>query len=255
MIRTLIVDDEPPARKKVRHLLRPFADVEIVAEAGTGAEAIAAADRHKPDLILLDIHLPDMDGFGVLEGINDRDARESAVVIFVTAYDEHALAAFNARALDYLLKPVAPDRFEAAIERARKLLAPATAPDASAGAGAGAAPHGRYARRFLVEKQEAAVFVAVDAIAWFEAARNYVLLHTRRETFIMRSTLDAVQDRLDPEQFARVNRSAIVNVDAIQELQPWTNGEYRIRLKDAAATELMWTRRFVSASLQTLLGR
>jgi two-component system LytT family response regulator len=248
MIRALIVDDEPPARKKVRHLLRSFADVEIVAEAGTGAEAVAAADRHKPDLILLDIHLPDMDGFGVLERIADRDARESAVVIFVTAYDEHALAAFNARALDYLLKPVAPDRFEAAIERARKLLAPA----ASA---APAAPAVRYARRFLVEKQESAVFVATDAIAWFEAARNYVLLHTRRETFIMRSTLDAVQDRLDPEQFARVNRSAIVNVDAIQELQPWTNGEYRIILKDAAATELMWTRRFVGASLQTLLGR
>jgi two-component system LytT family response regulator len=241
MIRVLIVDDEPPARKKVRHLLRPFADVEIVAEAGNGADAIAAADRHKPDLILLDIHLPDMDGFGVLERIADRDARESAVVIFVTAYDEHALAAFNARALDYLLKPVAPDRFEAAIERARKLLAPAIAT--------------RYARRFLVEKQEAAVFVATEAIAWFEAARNYVLLHTRRETYIMRSTLDAVQDRLDPEQFARVNRSAIVNVDAIQELQPWTNGEYRIVLKDAAATELMWTRRFVNASLQTLLGR
>jgi two-component system LytT family response regulator len=245
MIRTLIVDDEPPARKKVRHLLRPFADIEIVAEAGTGAEAIAAGDRHKPDLILLDIHLPDMDGFGVLERLADR---ESPVVIFVTAYDEHALAAFNARALDYLLKPVAPDRFEAAIERARKLLAPPTAPDA-------AAKPARYPRRFLVEKQETAVFVATEAIAWFEAARNYVLLHTRRETFIMRSTLDAIQDRLDPEQFARVNRSAIVNVDAIQELQPWTNGEYRIILKDAAATELMWTRRFVSESLQTLLGR
>jgi two-component system LytT family response regulator len=241
MIRVLIVDDEPPARKRVRHLLRPFADLEIVAEAGTGVEAVAAADRHKPELILLDIHLPDMDGFAVLERIADR---ESPVVIFVTAYDEHALAAFKARALDYLLKPVAPDRFDAAIERARKLLAPA-AQEVPA----------RYARRFLVEKQESAVFVAVEAIAWFEAARNYVLLHTRRETFIMRSTLDAVQLRLDPEQFARVNRSAIVNVDAIQELQPWTNGEYRIVLKDAAETELMWTRRFVSASLQTLLGR
>lgn len=238
MIRALIVDDEPPARKKVRHLLRPFADVEVVAEAGTGADAVAAADRHRPDLILLDIQLPDMDGFGVLERIADR---ESPIVIFITAYDEHALAAFGARALDYLLKPVAPDRFDAAIERARKLLAPAARTS--------------YARRFLVEKQESAVFVAVEAIAWFEAARNYVLLHTRRETFIMRATLDAIQGRVDPAQFARVNRSAIVNVDAIQQLQPWTNGEYRIILKDAAGTELMWTRRFVSGSLQTLLGR
>jgi two-component system, LytTR family, response regulator len=239
MIRALIVDDEPPARKKVRHLLRPFADIEIVAEAGTGADAIAAADRHKPDLILLDIHLPDMDGFAVLRGMADP---ESAVVIFVTAYDEHALAAFEARALDYLLKPVAPDRFDAAIERARKLLTPASV-------------EGNYARRFLVERQGAAVFVATEAIAWFEAARNYVVLHTKRDTYIMRSTLEAVQARVDPRQFARVNRSAIVNVDAIHELQPWTNGEYRIILKDAAASELMWTRRFVSASLDALLGR
>src|SRR5262249_46547249 len=161
MIRALIVDDEPPARKKVRHLLRPFADVEIVAEVGTGVDAVAAADRLKPDLILLDIHLPDMDGFGVLERMADP---ESAIVIFVTAYDEHALAAFQARALDYLLKPVAPDRFEAAIDRARRLLArPRDSPSQT-----------RYARRFLVEKQESSVFVAVDAIAWFEAARNYV---------------------------------------------------------------------------------
>ena len=243
MIRALIVDDEPPARKKVRHLLQPFADIEIVAEAGTGADAITAADRLEPDLILLDIHLPDMDGFAVLQGMADP---ESAAVIFVTAYDEHALAAFEARALDYLLKPVAPDRFEAAIERARKLLAPVHAVPAQ--------PQTRYARRFLVERQGASVFVATDAIAWFEAARNYVVLHTRRETFIMRSTLDAVQARVDPQQFARVNRSAIVNVDAIHELKPWTNGEYRIILKDAAASELMWTRRFVSASLEALLG-
>jgi two-component system LytT family response regulator len=242
MIRTLIVDDEPPARKKVRHLLRPFADIEIVAEAGTGADAIAAADRHKPDLILLDIHLPDMNGFAVLEQIADP---ESAAVIFVTAYDEHALAAFEARALDYLLKPVAPDRFDAAIERARKLLA----------ASQERQPHARYARRFLVERQGASVFVAIEAIAWFEAARNYVVLHTKRDSYIMRSTLDAVQGRLDPQQFARVNRSAIVNVDAIHELKPWTNGEYRIILKDAAASELMWTRRFVSGSLDALLGR
>jgi two-component system LytT family response regulator len=240
MIRVLVVDDEPPARKKVRHLLRSYGgDLEIVAEAGTGKDAIAAANAHKPDLILLDIHLPDMDGFAVLERLDDP---ESAAVIFVTAYDEHALAAFDARALDYLLKPVAPDRFDAAIDRARKLLALSPSQ-----------PQRRYARRFLVERQSTSVFVAVEAIAWCESARNYVLLHTKRDTYIMRTTLDAVQTRLDPEQFARVNRSAIVNVEHIQELQPWTNGEYRILLKDA--TELMWTRRFITASLHALLGR
>lgn len=235
MIRVLVVDDEPPARSKIRRLLGPFRDMEIVSEAGTGAQAIAAANEHRPDLILLDIQLPDMTGFDVLERLEDAEA---AVVIFITAYDEHALAAFEARALDYLLKPVAPDRFEAAMERARKLIAPGPV---------------RYARRFLVERPGMARFVPVEAIDWFESARNYVVLHSKGETHIIRSTLEAVQRRLDPEQFARVNRSAVVNVDQIRELQPWTNGEYRILLKDT--TEIMWTRRFVTTSLQAILGR
>jgi two-component system LytT family response regulator len=223
MIRVLLVDDEPPARKRMRHLLRSVSDVEIVGEAGTGSDAISAATAHTPDLILLDIHLPDMDGFEVLTRLPDP---ESVAVIFVTAYDEHALAAFHARALDYLLKPVAPDRFEAALDRARKVLA--RQPE-------------RYARRFLVTLQVRAIFVAVEAVERLESARNYVLLHSGSETYIMRTTLDAVQRRLDPEQFARVNRSAIVNVERIQELRPWTNGEYQIVMK--GGSEVMWTRR------------
>jgi two-component system LytT family response regulator len=236
MIRVLIVDDEPLARKRLRHLLSTYPDFEIVAEAGTGAEAVAAAGEQSPDLILLDIQLPDMNGFGVLERLADR---ESVAVMFVTAYDEHALAAFEARAFDYLLKPVAPDRFEAAIERARMLVKPKP---------------NRHARRFLVERGEASIFVSVEAVDWFESAKNYVLLHVKGETFLMRSTLESVERRLDPEQFARVNRGAVVNVDRIAELQPWTNGEYRIRMKDSNNSEIMWTRRFVTASLKRLLG-
>jgi two-component system LytT family response regulator len=236
MIRVLIVDDEPLARKRLRHLLSVYSDFEIVAEAGTGAEAVAAAGEHSPDLILLDIQLPDMNGFGVLERLADR---EQVAVMFVTAYDEHALAAFEARAFDYLLKPVAPDRFEAAIERARMLVKPKA--------------NSRHARRFLVERGEASIFVSVEAVDWFESAKNYVLLHVKSETFLMRSTLESVERRLDSEQFARVNRSALVNVDRIAELQPWTNGEYRIRMKDSSA-EIMWTRRFVTGSLKRLLG-
>lgn len=234
MIKVLVVDDEPLARKRLRHLLSSYPDFEIVAEAGTGAEAVAAANEQSPDLILLDIQLPDMTGFGVLEHLNDRD---SVAVMFVTAYDEHALAAFQARAFDYLLKPVAADRFEAAIDRARKLVA---------------VRPGRYARRFLVERGEASVFVSVETVDWFESARNYVILHVNVETFVMRTTLESIERRLDPEQFARVNRGAIVNVDRIAELQPWTNGEYRVRMKDSS--EIMWTRRFVGASLKRLLG-
>jgi two-component system LytT family response regulator len=228
MIRVLIADDEPLARKRLRHLLSSYADFEIVAEAGTGADSVTAAGEHHPDLILLDIQLPDMNGLA---------DRESVAVMFVTAYDEHALAAFEARAFDYLLKPVAADRFEAAIERARKLIAPKPA---------------RFSRRFLVERGESSVFVAVEAADWFESARNYVILHAAGECYVMRATLDSVERKLDPEQFARVNRGAIVNVDRIGELQPWTNGEYRIRMKDTS--ELMWTRRFVGASLKRLLG-
>ena len=110
----------------------------------------------------------------------------------------------------------------------------------------------RFSRRFLVERGDTSVFVAVEAADWFESARNYVVLHAGGETFVMRSTLEAIEKKLDPEQFARVNRGAIVNVDRIGELQPWTNGEYRIRMKNAS--ELMWTRRFVGASLKRLLG-
>jgi two-component system LytT family response regulator len=161
--------------------------------------------------------------------------------MFVTAYDEHALAAFEARAFDYPLKPVAADRFEAAVERARKLVSPSTKPSVI-----------RYARRFLVERGEgsSSVFVPVESIDWLESARNYVVLHAG-ETFILRSTLESIARRLDPEQFARVNRGTIVNVDRIVELQPWTNGEYRIRLKDSSET--MWTRRFIGDSLKKLL--
>lgn len=235
MTRVVIVDDEPPARKKLRHLLSAAPDMQIAAEAGSGAEAVTAIQRERPDLLFLDIQLPDMTGFDVLAAL---ESRESLAVIFVTAYDQHALAAFEARALDYLLKPVAPDRFEAALQRARKLLAPAAGVE-------------HFARRFLVERNGAIVFLAVEAVDWFESARNYVLLHAGADTYTIRSTLDAVQQKLDPAQFARVNRSAIVNVDRLKEMHPWTNGEYRILMRDGA--ELMWSRRYVNESLQALL--
>ena len=234
MTRVAIVDDEPPARKKLRHLLSAAPDMEIAAEAGTGAEAITKINSERPDLVFLDIQLPDMTGFDVLAAIPDR---ESLAVIFVTAFDRHALAAFEARALDYLLKPVAPDRFEDALERARKLLRK---------------PAGSFARRFLVERKGAVIFIAVEAVDWFESSRNYVLLHAAAETYTIRATLDSVQRKLDPTQFARVNRSAIVNVERLKEMHPWTNGEYRIVMKDGS--ELMWSRRYVNASLELLLN-
>src|ERR1051326_3008840 len=235
MIRALIVDDEPPARNKLRRLLAPVADIRIVAEAGSGVEAVQAIQKERPDLVFLDIQLPDMTGFDVLAAV---EQRESIAVIFVTAYDQHALAAFEARALDYLLKPVAPDRFDDAVARARKLLQPA-----------GAAVH--FARRFLVERGDTRIFVAVDALDRIESARNYVVLHAGGETYVMRTTLEALHRKLDPAQFARVNRSSIVNVDRVKEMHPWTNGEYRIVMKDAS--ELMWSRRYINASLEALL--
>jgi two-component system LytT family response regulator len=236
MTRVLIVDDEPPARKKLRRLLSEAPDMQVAAEAGTGADAIAAIQREKPDLVLLDIQLPDMTGFDVLAALEDQ---ESLAVIFVTAFDQHALAAFEARALDYLLKPVAPDRFEAALQRARKLL---IKPPTSAA---------RFAKRFLVEQRGSMVFIAVDAVDRLESGRNYVVLHAGADTYTLRATLESMQHKLDPAQFARVNRSAIVNVDRVKELHPWTNGEYRIVMRDGS--ELMWSRRYINASLEALL--
>jgi two-component system LytT family response regulator len=225
MIRVLIVDDEPPARRKVRRFLERDNDIGTIAEAGSGKEALDAIRTFRPDLVLLDVQMPDMDGFAVLEHL---PAPRDFHVVFLTAHDQHALRAFDAEALDYLLKPVDPDRFERVLHRAKQQLRqPASA---------------KFARRLLLEKNGKEFFVPVEKLEWVEADRNYLCLYAGQETYLLRSTLENLARQLDPDQFARISRSELVNLDQIREMQPWFHGERRIVLKNGK--ELTWTRRY-----------
>ncbi|MEP6618801.1 MAG: LytTR family DNA-binding domain-containing protein [bacterium] len=242
-LRILIADDEAPARRKMARLLDAMDDVLVVGEATSGAEAVERIDSLAPDLVLLDIQMPLLDGFDVIATVGV-DAMPA--VVFVTAYDEYALRAFDVRALDYLLKPVVPDRLRDAIERARSQCA--RAPGNSKGVTAQRTADfatliaGRHLRRLLVHDDAGAQLLPVDAIELARAERNYVALHTAAGTFRIRGTIAALAERLDPAAFLRVNRSDIVKLDTIKELQPWSHGDYRIVLRDNTA--LLWSRRF-----------
>jgi two-component system LytT family response regulator len=232
MIRVLIVDDEPPGRRKVRRFLERDPEVAEIREAGSGEEALALLREYAPDLVFLDVQMPGADGFATLAAAPEP---RSFDVIFLTAHEHHALRAFEAEALDYLVKPVDPDRFERALERAKEQVALRRP----------AAPH-RAVKRLLVQKNGREVFLAVEKLDWAESDRNYVQLHAGAETFTIRATLESVADQLDPEQFVRINRSELVNLDRVKEMQPWFHGERRIVMKDGR--ELTWTRRFRAGS-------
>lgn len=235
MMRVLIVDDEPPARRKVRRFLERAPETSEIAEAGSGAEAIQAIRTFDPDLVFLDVQMPDMDGFAVLNAVPPGAFH----VVFLTAHDHHALRAFEAQALDYLLKPVDPERFERALERAWQQVALRRHERAEP------APP-RFRKRLLVEKNGREIFLPVEQLDWAETVRNYLVLHAGSATYTIRGTLDSFARQLDPEQFARINRSELVNLDSVKEMQPWFHGERRIILKDGS--ELTWTRRFRAAS-------
>jgi two-component system LytT family response regulator len=236
MIRVLIADDEPPARRKVRRFLQDDPEIGEIEEAASGAETMAAIERFAPDLIFLDVQMPDMDGFAALEALpGPRDFH----VVFLTAHQQHALRAFAAEALDYLLKPVDPERFERALERAKEQVALHREQRSKT-----EAP--RFLKRILVEKNGREIFLPSERLDWAEADRNYVCLHSGAETYTIRGTLESLARQLDPDQFARISRSELVNLDRVKEMQPWFHGERRIVLKDGR--ELTWTRRFRAAS-------
>jgi two-component system LytT family response regulator len=242
-LRVLIADDEAPARRKLVRLLEAMDDVQVVGEAASGEEAVERIDSLAPDLVLLDIQMPVLDGFDVVATVGV-DAMPP--VVFVTAYDEHALRAFEVRALDYLLKPVAPARLRDAIDRARGQRAPAVADageaEARRRADLATLVGGRHLSRLLVHDSRGAQLLPVDAIELARAERNYIVLHTVRGIFRIRGTVAALAERLDPAAFLRVNRSDIVRLDGIRELQPWSHGDYRVVLRDGSA--LLWSRRY-----------
>ncbi len=240
-LRVLIADDEAPARRRLRRLLDVLSDVEVVGEACSGEEAVSAIAALTPDLVLLDVQMPVLDGFEVVAAIG---ADAMPPVVFVTAYDAHALRAFEVRALDYLLKPVTGARLSDAIDRARQ--ARAAGEQHGDRAGLAALVAGRPLRRLLVHDARGpahgARLLAVEDIHLARADRNHVVFHTPHGTFRLRASIGALAARLDPAAFLRVNRSDIVRLDAIRELQPWSHGEYRVVLRDGSA--LLWSRRY-----------
>jgi two-component system, LytTR family, response regulator len=245
MIRVVLVDDEPPACRKLRHLLAHEADFAIAGQASSGAEAVETINRLQPDLVFLDIQLPDSSGFDVIESLEHPRMQ----VIFVTAYDDFALRAFEVHALDYLLKPVNPDRFAQALRRVRG--APVTSQLDQLVAGLRA--ERSYVRRLLIQENSRSIFLEVDRIDWIEAARNYLCIHSGKNTYILRGSLEALSIKLNPSAFQRINRSQIVNISRISELQSVAHGDAKLRLKDGTA--LRWSRRYRTGSWEELEHR
>jgi two-component system LytT family response regulator len=228
-IKTLIVDDEKPARSRLTLCLRREPDVEIVGIARDGLEAVKQIRALAPDLIFLDVRMPHLDGFGV---INEIGIDAMPATIFVTAYDEHAIKAIESHALDYLLKPFSDERFEAAFAHARKQLAlrSNSLPMPAATAGDGAETRRTYPERIAMRASGRILFLDVNQIDWIEAAGIYVNLHMGDKTHLYRSTLAQTLKRLNPHQFVRLHRSAVVNISRIVELHPRGHGDYTVVL-------------------------
>ncbi|PYR56712.1 MAG: DNA-binding response regulator [Acidobacteria bacterium] len=230
MIRTLIADTDPLARDRLASLLAAERDVEILGQCGDGEEAVAAIGTLKPDLVFLDVQLPRMNGFEVIEAVAPE---HRPLVVFVTAFDGHALRAFEVRALDYLLKPFDRGRFSEALQRARRELEIRANGDIGRRLLALARDEraGRQTDRFLVKSGGRLFVVRTEDIEWIEAAGNYVRLHAGGATHLVRETMASIESRLDPHRFLRIHRSRIVNLQRVQELQPWVNGEYAVILQ------------------------
>ena len=242
MIRALIVDDEPPARRKLRELLGREADFEIVGEAGDGVAAVEAIRAADPDVVFLDIQMPRLDGFGVIAEVG---IEAMPPVVFVTAYDEHAVRAFEVQALDYLLKPFAPSRFQSLLARLRQRIEkkPDDLDERIGRLLATVRPATAALRQILVERGEGRqALLAVGEIDVIRADGNYLSFRSRGEEYRKRGTLRDLEERLDPAQFVRLNRSEIVRLEAVRELQPWFHGDARVLMRDG--TVLTWSRRY-----------
>lgn len=251
-IRALIVDDEPLARERIRTLLKDEPEVEIVGECADGRRAVSTIREWKPDLIFLDVQIPEMDGFEVLKAVGPG---AMPAVIFVTAYDQYALRAFDVHAIDYLLKPFDRQRFHRALRRAKGQISSekhddvnerllALLEDLKGGQ--------KYLERLVIKSGGRVFFLRVDEIDWMEAAGNYVRLHVGKELHLQRETMSALEAKLDPRKFVRIHRSRIVNLERIKELQPWFRGDYQVVLRDG--TKLTLSRGYRDR-LQEVLGK
>ena len=263
-VRTLIVDDERMARKRIRTLLAADADVDVVGECGNGRDAVAAIRERTPDLVFLDVQMPELDGFAVVQAIG---AHRMPVTVFVTAFDQYALKAFEAHALDYLTKPFDRDRFQASLGRAKQQVQLRSASPAPPDAATTLPPtpaspvrdsqlddrlaamlaeferRQRYTDRLIVKSAGHVVFLRVEEIDWIEAAGSYVRLHVGRDAHLLHEGIAALATRLDPGRFARVHRSTIVNLDRVRELQPWFHGDAVAILRDGTKLQVSRTYR------------
>jgi len=231
-IRTVIVDDEPLARELLVNYLKHEPGIEVVGQCANGAEAVAAVHRLQPDLLLLDVQMPDLDGFEVLQHL---DPEAMPVIVFVTGRDEYALRAFEANALDYLLKPFDRQRLGTAIARARQEIGHRQSGTISGSLRSlleNMQAESRMPERFLVKVGGHVLFVKTEQIDWIEAEGNYARLHAGADVYLLRETMSALAERLDPKKFVRVHRSAIVRIERIKEMEPSEQGEYKIVLQD-----------------------
>ena len=233
-MRILIVDDEQPARERLKRLLESLDGVELAGEAENGLQAVELIERERPDLVLLDIQMPGLDGFGVIEALE-----EPPQVVFVTAYDEYAIRAFEVNALDYLLKPFSKERLEKAIRRAQEAqaeeqdfasrLAPLLESLAS---------QGHYLTRLAVRDHDHLRVLDADEVDWIDVENEQTVVHVGREAYPIQRTLTELEARLDPARFFRAHRSVIVNLDRVKEIIPWFKGSHKLRLTTGEEVEL-----------------
>lgn len=250
-IRALVIDDEPLARGMIREMLEHDPEAEVVGECANGREAVEAIRSLSPDIVFLDIQMPELGGFEVLDSFTEGDL---PTIIFVTAYDQYALRAFEVHAFDYLLKPFDRERFDKAWQRAkgwvsdgrverRDLHILALLEELKAGS--------KYIERLVIKADGRVFFLDVDDIHYIEAEGNYVGVHNGQRSYLLRETISGLESQLDPKTFLRIHRSAIVKIDKIKELQPWFHGEYRVILE--SGKQLMLSRNY-RAKLQSRVG-
>jgi len=229
-IRALIVDDEPLARQRLRDLLADESGIEVVGECGDGGSAVVAIETQAPDLVFLDVQMPELDGFEVIESVG---ADRMPATLFVTAHDRHALKAFEVHAIDYLLKPFDRKRFHESLERARIWVGRSQEIPARMASLLQDVQESRPPlERILVRSGDHHLLLKTSDIQWIEAEDNYVRLHVEGTSYLVRQTMGRMLERLDPARFKRIHRSSIVNLDCVKELRPWFHGDYMVLLSD-----------------------